>query len=344
MTTQQEGRAAAEVAPTVPAVDPEVLAGLTAAFTALADALPPTPPDQVDVASLRAGAAPSFRHYGSLIPARDDVTVTEYDVLRDDGTVLSLRWYAPHDAAPAPTPGRTAAAVFVHGGGQVAADLDDYDPVVRRYAGESGVPLLAVEYRLAPEHPAPAAQQDCLAALAFLHARADELGVDPDAVGVMGDSGGGGIAAATALAWRDQGRRPLAGQVLAYPMLDDRTREPDPALGPVVTWTHVANGRAWDAVLGGAEAGPDGYVAPARASDLAGLPPTYLDTGDLDLFRAEVLAFGARLAAAGVPLELHVVPGAVHAFDVVAPRAAVSRQVHATRYAALRRLARGRRA
>lgn len=334
MTAQQQ-RAVA-----VPTLDPEVLAGLTTAFTALAAALPP-PSGPVDVASLRAGTPASFGYYGSLVPARDDVTVTEYDVLRDDGSVLSLRWYAPHNAAPARTPGRTAAALYVHGGGQVAADLDDYDPLVRRYAGESGVPLLAVEYRLAPEHPAPAAREDCLAALAFLHERADELGVDPDAVGVMGDSGGGAIAAATVLTWRDQGRRPLAGQVLVYPMLDDRTRGADPVLVPVATWTHVANGVAWDAVLGGREAGEDGYVAPARAADVGGLPPTYLDVGDLDLFRAEVLVFAGRLAAAGVPLELHVVPGAVHAFEVVAPEAAVSRQVLATRYAALRRLARG---
>lgn len=335
MTAQQDRPVA------VPALDPEVLAGLVAAVTALAGELPATPPAEVDVASLRAGTPASFRYYGSLVPARDDVTVTEYDVLRDDGTVLSLRWYAPHDAVATRTPGRTAAAVYVHGGGQVAADLDDYDPIVRRYAGESGVPLLAVEYRLAPEHPAPAALQDCVAALAFVHERADELGVDPDAVGIMGDSGGGAIAAAASLAWRDQGRHPLAGQVLVYPMLDDRTRDADPVLAPVAAWTHVANGVAWDAVLGGQEAGDDGYVAPARAADLAGLPPTYLDTGDLDLFRAEILVFAARLAAAGVPLELHVVPGAIHAFEIVAPEAAVSRQVLASRYGALRRLARG---
>lgn len=315
-------------------LDPEILAGLVAAVGAIGA----TPPERIDVAALRAQTAVTFPYYGSLVPPQPDMSVDDHHVERPDGSTLLVRRFTPPEPALRPD-GRTAAAVYVHGGGMVCASVDDYAPLLARYAAESGVPLLAVDYRLAPEHPAPAALDDTIAALDWTLAHADALGIDPAAVGLMGDSGGGGIAGAAALAWRDRDRPALAGLVLPYPMLDDRTRTAEPHTAGLVTWTPEANTVAWDAVLGGAEAGPDGYVAPARAADLAGLPPTYLDTGDLDLFRAEILTFAARLSAAGVPLELHVVPGCVHAFEIAVPQARVSQQVLTARYGALRRLA-----
>ena len=137
---------------------------------------------------------------------------------------------------------------------------------------------------------------------------------------------------------RDRGGPALALQMLIYPMLDDRTTTPDPELPPdFLTWTYEDNVTGWDALRGeGAELSI--YAAPARAADLTGLPPTYLDTGDLDIFRTEDIDYARRLSAAGVPTELHVHPGCPHAFEGLAPDADVSRRVVADRVRRLRSL------
>lgn len=220
----------------------------------------------------------------------------------------------------------------------VSGDLDGYERLVARYAGESGTPLLAVAYRLAPEHPAPTGAEDVPRAVAWLVGHAAELGVDPARVGLMGDSGGGGVAAAAAIIARDLGGPRIARLVLAYPMLDDRTTVPDPALVPVATWSYEQNAVAWAAVTAGRVPGSDGHVAPARCADLRGLPPVHLDTGDCDIFRDEVLDFAGALVRAGVPTDVRLYRGVPHAFEVIAPFLPTSRRALQDRYGALRRL------
>jgi acetyl esterase/lipase len=215
-----------------------------------------------------------------------------------------------------------------------------YDGLARLYVAESQVPLLLVDYRTAPEFPHPVPVQDCFAALVWLVDHAAELGVDPARVAVMGDSAGGGLAAAVCLMARERGGPAVALQVLVYPMLDDRTTVPDPELAQFATWTYDDNATGWGALLGDGLGG-DGvsaYAAPARMTDLSLLPPTYIDVGDLDIFRDEDIAYARRLAAAGVPTELHVHPGCPHAFEGLAPNAAVSRRAIADRVRRLRGL------
>ena len=201
-----------------------------------------------------------------------------------------------------------------------------YDWTVRGYVAASGVPMLVLDYRVPPEDPHPAPIDDCYAALSWLVAHAGELNVDPGRIAVMGDSAGGGLAAGVALMARDRGGPTIAQQLLIYPMLDDRTSVPDPQLEPFATWSYDDNLTGWAALLGDnrGAAGVSPYAAPARASDLSGLPATYIDVGDLDIFRDEDIAFARRLATAGTPTELHLYPGCPHAFDTLAPNAPVA--------------------
>lgn len=308
--------------------DPEFLVAMTALIETIGV---PEIPDAVSVESLRRQAEKDLPLFGELAEPQPHVSFERHVCRRDDGSELELRWYTARDSAPG------SAAVFVHGGGMVLGDLDVYDRIVAQYVGRSGVPLLAVEYRLAPEHPYPAALDDCSMAVAWLHDHAAELGVDPTRIAIMGDSGGGAIAAATALVTRDRELPPLCAQLLIYPMLDDRTRTPDPVLAPWVGWTWENSVVAWDAVTGGVSE-PSEYAAPARANSLAGLPRTYIDTGELDVFRAEILIYASRLTAAGVSTELHMYPGVPHAFELVAPKTSVARKALQLRFDFLRTL------
>jgi acetyl esterase/lipase len=198
--------------------------------------------------------------------------------------------------------------------------------------------MLIVDYRIAPEHPHPTPVEDCDAALRWLAANAAALGVDPARIGVMGDSAGGGLAAGVCLLARDRGDPPVAQQLLIYPMLDDRIHTPDTRLLPFLTWTYDDNVTGWAALLGdnaGADAVPP-YAAPARATGLTGLPATYIDVGDLDIFRDEDIAYARRLSDAGVPTELHLHPGCPHAFEILARGADVSRRAIGDRIRRLR--------
>jgi acetyl esterase/lipase len=204
-----------------------------------------------------------------------------------------------------------------------------YDEVVRSSVAASGVPMLVVDYRVAPEFPHPVPLQDCYAALRWLAGHSAELGVDASRLAVMGDSAGGGLAAGVCLLARDRGGPPIAAQLLIYPMLDDRTGGGDRAGDTLLTWSYDDNATGWGALLGDRAA--TGYAAPARADDLAGLPPAYLDVGGLDIFVEEDVVFAQRLIAAGIPVELHVYPGCPHGFDLLVPDADVSQRVIANR-------------
>ncbi len=314
-------------------IDPEVLAELAPLIAAAAER---EPAPVGDVATRRANTRELFERLALTQPAADGVQLQEFTLDADDGAALRCSWYRPAEVDPT-----GGAVLYLHGGGMICGmgELGVlYDGLARLYVAESQVPLLLVDYRTAPEFPHPVPVQDCFAALVWLADHADELGVDPARVAVMGDSAGGGLAAAVCLMARDRGGPTVALQVLVYPMLDDRTTMPDPELAQFATWTYDDNATGWGALLGDGLGG-DGvsaYAAPARVTDLSLLPPTYIDVGDLDIFRDEDIAYARRLAAAGVPTELHVHPGCPHAFEGLAPNAAVSRRAIADRVRRLR--------
>lgn len=228
----------------------------------------------------------------------------------------------------------------IHGGGYVAGTADIADQNNASLAIELGCAVVSVEYRLAPETPFPGPIEDCYAGLAWVFGHAAEQGFDPSRIGVMGESAGGGLAAALALLARDRSEYPLAFQQLIYPMLDDRNgsgSEPHPYVGEFI-WTTPKNRFGWEALLGHAPGLPDvsPYAAPARATDLSGLPPCFIYSGAIDLFLEENLDYARRLARAGVPIELHIFPGAFHAFEMQVD-AFVSQQARELSRASLRR-------
>lgn len=220
--------------------------------------------------------------------------------------------YTPPGATSAPRP----AVLEIHGGGYVIGTADMSDVANRAIARQLDCVVVAVDYRLAPETPWPGSLHDNYAALCWLAGNAGELGVDVKRIALFGGSAGGGHAAALALHARNQGGPALCFQLIDYPMLDDRTcvdPEPHPFNGEFV-WTPDLNHFGWKSLLG-TDPGSDGVhetAAPARASDLSGLPPAYISIGALDLFLDESLEYTRRLARAGVPVELHVIPGAFH--------------------------------
>jgi acetyl esterase/lipase len=317
------------------AIDPQVLVGLAPILAAGASNDAP-PPAVGDVATRRANSRNTFALMAAARPPVPGIDVTYYRLPRDDGATLPLTWYR-RDTVEQPG----SAALYIHGGGMMLS-LDEtgalYDSVVRGYVAASGVPMLVVDYRAAPEHPHPTPVHDCLAALHWLAAHCAELEFDAGRLAVMGDSAGGGLAAGVCLLSRDGGGPVIAQQVLIYPMLDDRTSTPDARLLPFLTWTYDDNVTGWHALLGD-RAGTDdvpSYAAPAREIDPSGLPATFLDVGQLDIFRPETVRYAEALAAAGVPTELHVHPGCPHAFELVAPGADVSLRAVADRVRRLR--------
>ncbi|MBS0334119.1 MAG: alpha/beta hydrolase [Proteobacteria bacterium] len=231
--------------------------------------------------------------------------------------------------------------LHTHGGGYVLGSAKQYLWLIQPIAKALDVTIVSVEYRLAPETTYKGSVADNYAGLKWLYDHAPELGVDRKRLAVMGESAGGGHAALLALEARRRGEIPLAYQVLLYPMLDDRTgstRQPAPYAGRFV-WTAPNNRVGWRAFLG-MEPGTDKVpsdAAPARAKDLAGLPPAYIAVGDIDLFAQEDITYAQRLIEAGVPAELHVFRGGYHGFNMLAPNAAVSKLYDVDLYDALRR-------
>jgi acetyl esterase/lipase len=233
---------------------------------------------------------------------------------------------------PRPRDASLPCIFHIHGGGYVAGNTAALEPIHRSLSVKANCCVVSVDYRLAPETRFPGAIEDCYAALSWLFKQAGELGVDTARIGVMGESAGGGLAAALALLARDRCEHTLAFQHLIYPMLDDRTcvaKDPHPFAGEFL-WNAHNNAFGWSALLGAApgSANVSPYAAAARADDLSGLPPTFISTGALDLFLEEDMEYARRLMRQGVPVELHVYPGAYHAFDFLtnAPVAAAARR------------------
>lgn len=272
-----------------------------------------------------------------LIPARapKGITVENVWIPGPSGAPdVRVRKYEPPQRAPG-----SAALLWIHGGGYLIGRPEQSDTVCARFARELGILVVAVDYRLAPEHPFPAPLEDCYAALSWMHAHAGALRIDPDRLAIGGDSAGGGLAAALAQLTRDRKKIKPVFQVLLYPMLDDRTatRADHKGTGRYI-WTPASNVLGWASYLGQSPGGPTApaYAAPARMEDLTGLPPAWVGVGTLDLFHEEDVAYARRLQASGVPCELHEVPGAFHAFELFAGDAAISRDFIARQTSALK--------
>ncbi len=257
---------------------------------------------------------------------------------------IAVRVYAPERAEQVSAgEDLTGAVLHIHGGGYVLGSVALSHAQNLALTKDLDALVVSVDYRLAPEHPAPAALEDCYAVLCWLVDKAVEFGLDPARIAVRGESAGGGLAAALAQVARDRGGPALVHQNLIYPMLDDRTCiAAQPAHLGAFVWTPRANAFGWRAWLGmapGAGIVPD-YAAAARMDDLSGLPPAFIAVGALDLFLLEDMDYARRLAEAGVPTEFHVYPGAYHGFDVVA-EAPVSLRLKRDAAAALRAALRG---
>lgn len=242
---------------------------------------------------------------------------------------------------PAGVAAPVACLYYIHGGGMIIGDSRAGLPSALDHAAELNLAVVSVDYRLAPETPHPGPVEDCYAGLSWTAAHAAELGIDPARVIVGGGSAGGGLAAAVALLARDRGGPALAGQLLICPMLDDRNDTPSSwQMAGLGVWDRTANEVGWTALLGAARGGPDvsPYAAPARATDLSGLPPAFIDVGSAETFRDEDVAYATRIWQAGGSAELHVWPGGFHGFAGLMPGASVSRAAVAAQRDWLRRL------
>ena len=234
--------------------------------------------------------------------------------------------------------------VHIHGGGFVAGAPEMKDVENRLLASELRCAIYSVDYRLAPEAPHPAPLEDIYSVFAWLHGNAGRLGVDAARIGIKGESGGGGFAAAAALYARDRQGPKFAFQHLIYPMIDDRMavrKDLHPHVGEFV-WTQEHNYFGWRSLLGSepGSAGVSPYAAASRAVDVSGLPPTYISVGGLDLFLEENMTYADRLSRAGVPVEFHMYPRAYHGF-YRATNARVTKQAERDTREALRRFLHG---
>jgi len=312
-----------------PPFDPE----LAAVLAAVGDLMPST---------LTADMIPMLRQ-ASPVSLPVDEMLAEAGVERRD---LSIAGYEGAEIsvsvlARAGKIGTGAGVFHTHGGGMIMGDrfvgLAQFLP----WIVELDATVVTVEYRLAPEFPDPYPVEDCYAALVWTAEHAQELGIDPARFIIAGASAGGGLAAGVALLARDRSGPELAGQVLIYPMLDDRDATVSTTqIDGVGVWDRGSNITGWTALLGDRVGGDDVsiYAAPARATDLTGLPPAFIDCGSAEVFRDEDVAYATSLWQAGVQAELHVWPGGFHGFDMLAPHAELARAMTAARNAWVARL------
>jgi len=266
------------------------------------------------------------------LPPIDNIVIEDRNIAAPDSLLeLVVRIYKPTGVS-----GSLPGIFFIHGGGMIMGSIETENNKAAMLCETIQSIVVSVEYRLAPENPHPAPVQDCYKALVWMTKNATELGFDTDRLAIVGGSAGGGLAIGTALMARDQEFPKLSFQMANYPMIDDRNETPSSKeITDVGIWDRKANIEAWDWYLGGKKA--DEYAAPARAIDLSGLPPTFIDVGELDLFRDEDIEFAKRLLQAGVTTELHVYPGAYHASESFAPEAELSKQIWTKRIEALKR-------
>tara|TARA_Y100000766_G_scaffold281099_1_gene292041 strand:- start:224 stop:1129 length:906 start_codon:yes stop_codon:yes gene_type:complete len=240
------------------------------------------------------------------------VTREEVIACQEDGPDVRCLLYVPEGIEKS----KCAAYLHIHGGGYILGSPEGSDLQNLVTASKLGIIILSVDYRLAPENPIPAPLDDCYAALSWLHENSERLSIDRSRIGIGGESAGGGLAASLAIKARDLGQYNICYQSLTYPMLDDRTgsceNPGDPLVGEFV-WTREFNMYAWNSYLKGSNR--EAPQVPARLERFDGLPPTWMFTVSLDLFRDENIRYAHKLMSAGVSCDLVVYPGACHAFQ-----------------------------
>ncbi|MET0700860.1 MAG: alpha/beta hydrolase [Mycobacterium sp.] len=257
-------------------------------------------------------------------PNPDDVAENVDREIDGPGGPLPIRIYRPHRT-------EGAAVVFCHGGGFVFCDIDSHDSFCRAMANHTAAAVISVGYRLAPEHPAPAAVEDAFAALTWAVEHATDLGADPHRIAIAGDSAGGNLAAATALLCRERGGPMPAAQVLLYPVIDP-TFDTESYRRHATGYFNTRDAMQWywRHYLGGTAVGePAWLVAPARAGSHVGLPPALIVTAELDPLYSEGVAYARQLRAAGVSVLHRDFPGLFHGFLTMMafPPAAAAREL-----------------
>lgn len=281
-------------------------------------------PEVLDLVSIRKALDAST--YETVLKNYPNMDHVEYSVPgpEDSNNPVILSVFKDKDSSSTNRP----AVYYIHGGGQIAGNRFGALDICMQYAAGIDIVFVSVEYRVAPENPAPAALKDSYAGLVWTAEHATELGIDANRILLIGGSGGAPITAGCAMLCRNETKPYPAAQMLLTPMLDDRDQTVSTKQfardGP---WCGTLNRKAWDHVLGSARGKPgvSELVSPARATDLSGLPRTFIDVGECEIFRDEAVAFASQLWACGVSTELHVWPGAYHGFDLLYQRAPVAK-------------------
>jgi len=304
-----------------PPFDPE----LEAVLGLLGETLPPSiTPEMIPFMRDAPVVAPVDDLLAERGISRRDVTIAGYE-----GADIVVSVLAPEGHTG------TGPGIFhAHGGGMIVGDRFVGIAAIVDWIERFDAVCVTVEYRLAPEFPDPYPVEDCYAGLVWTAEHAEELGIDPARLIIAGGSAGGGLAAGVSLMARDRGGPALAGQVLICPMLDDRDASVSThQIDGVGVWDRTSNVTGWSALLGDRRGtgAVSIYAAPARATDLSGLPPAFIDCGSAEVFRDEDVAYASQIWADGGQAELHVWPGGFHAFDMMAPHAAMSQAALAAR-------------
>jgi acetyl esterase/lipase len=274
--------------------------------------------------------------------AADKVHLTAEDQAVHASTItvdgLELRIYRPQQSVADKLP----VIYYSHGGGYLMRRAYYHYASYQQMADQMQAAIVTPKYRTSMEAPFPAAVEDAYKGLQYIYEKSEQLGLDKNRIIIMGNSAGGGLTAALALYNRDHDAIPLKGQILVYPMLDDRTgSKDDPYQSPntgEILWNRETNAFAWEKLRGGKTIPSDqmGYFSPVRAERLDNLPPALIYVGDIDLFVNEDIEYANKLIENGVTTELHVIPGLYHGFDNAAPNAEKTKAFWQTitRYAA----------
>ncbi|MCI2263904.1 alpha/beta hydrolase [Sediminivirga luteola] len=305
----------------VPAFDPE----LAAALGAIGQELPPTLTPEMIPALRQMPDDPTLHEQIAAVGAtHEERTIEGFE----GGEILVSIFRDPSRSTAGP------GIYHIHGGGMITGNrlmgVAGFLPFIKSH----GASIVSVEYRLAPEFPDPVPVEDCYAGLVWTAEHAEELGIDPARILVGGASAGGGLSAGVTLLARDRKGPDLRASLLIYPMLDDRNETISAhQIDGIGVWDRTSNETGWTALLGDRRGTDDVsiYAAPARAEDLSGLPPTFIDVGSAEVFRDENVSYASRIWAAGGDCELHVWPGGFHGFDNFAPHAWLSAAMVETR-------------
>lgn len=267
--------------------------------------------------------------FGSMIdaiPDAPDVSVDALTIKSYDGADITIYHIYPTETPHRPP---TSAYIYAWGGGMISGCAEMFIKPVSLTASATRAQFFSVNYRIAPENPHPTPTEDVFAALKWLTQNYAEFNIDPTRIGITGESAGGGIAAGVSIMARDrQLSPPLAKQVLIYPLLDDRNLLPIPGLEELAFWKADDNMTGWTALLGD-QVGTDDvspYAAPTRVDSVKGLPPIYIDVGELDILRQENLNYIARFMKANISAEFHLYPGVPHGFEGIAPTSTATRK------------------